>query len=105
LWFCAIWFVVPYFSNFWILCTLENFSLWLVFDIFTFFREILVLVAFCSVLSAGLARTKLVAKTRRAKTPLFAHTQTSDHPQITPQHYTPPSHPATPYQLRPAPTS
>jgi len=71
----------------------------------TIFREILVLVAFCSAFSAGSARTKFAGKTRRVKTPLFAHTQTSDHPHFTPQHYTPPSRPTTPYQLRPAPTS
>jgi len=75
------------------------------FGFSTIFREILVLVAFCSVLSAGLARTKFAAKTRRAKTPLFAHTRTSNHPHFTRQHYTPLSHPTTPYQLRPAPTS
>jgi len=47
--------------------------------VFSTFREILVLVAFCSELSAGFARTKFAAKTRRANTPLFTQTQTSDH--------------------------
>jgi len=43
-WFCAFMFVVPYFANFWI---------------FSNFPEILVLVGFCSVLSAGLADNHL----------------------------------------------
>ena len=35
----------------------------------------------------------------------FAHTQTRDIPNLTPRHYTPPSHPTTHYLLITAPTS
>jgi len=45
------------------------------------------------------------SKTRHAKTPFFAHTQTSNNQQFTPQHYAPPSRPTTPYWLHPTPTS
>jgi len=30
-WFCAFWFVIPYFANLWIFSIFEKFSFWLVF--------------------------------------------------------------------------
>jgi len=107
-------FVVPYFANFWILCIFENFSLCLVFWIFTIFensRSGWFLFCLVSRLTQERKKERKVWQELNlqpnslAKTPLFAHTQTSDHRQFTPQPYSPHSHPSTPYQLRPAPTS
>jgi len=69
--------------------------------VFSTFREILVLVAFCSVLSAGSAIPEFAAKNRLSSpTHKPAITHTSPHNTTLPL-----SHSTTPYQLCPAPTS
>jgi len=70
------------------------------FAYFLHFREILVLVGFCSVKAPWEPRQGTSLHFTKLH---FAHTQTSDLPPFTPRHYTPPSHPTTHYLLIPVP--